>query len=327
MSEERLYKLVSHFSKLSVSVWDGQKQSWHAFKKRFLMTLDSSPLDLRLHLLDDRFHSPDVPVVDDAHELNEVEFTSTIRINVQKQRSLKSVLFGAVPKNVQDALLALRGTWTLAQATGWDSPDHHVVELHGQQLGRVLLEDPTVHTWWNYLVQRFEAQTQIEKTVLHRELQAVPYDPSKPIHEFITALEERANRLIEAGEDVSDTMKLSIIYAMLGAHAAHEETVAKLVHEGYSYRAAVDYLYVLFRNKESIDDLGGRSRPVGARAAAAGLEDASVSAVRFKKPFTCNHCHKPGHTRDRCYDLHPELRPKPGDDKKERDPSKIKCFN
>ncbi len=64
MSEEKLDKLHSHISKLIVVAWDGQKSNWIAFKNRLFVVLDSSPRDLRLYLVDDRFHSPDVPVAD-----------------------------------------------------------------------------------------------------------------------------------------------------------------------------------------------------------------------------------------------------------------------
>ncbi len=155
MSEAELDKISKIISGVTVVAWDGQPDGWVGFKKGLFLSLDAAPRNLRAHFSDDLFHVPDVPAVADGVNVNAADFNTVLAKNIQKQKSLKKFLHSCLPPSLRDAVLALSGRWTEAQATGWVA-----AQPHGRDLIRVIMAEPTVHTWWNYLTERFDAQTQ-----------------------------------------------------------------------------------------------------------------------------------------------------------------------
>jgi len=68
-----------------------------------------------------------------------------------------------------------------------------------------------------------------------------------------------------------------------------------------------------FQHAITLADIPGPSRPPAGGGKSSGTGKEADSSL--KKAPLCQHCQKPGHTADRCFQLHPELR-RPRHDKK-----------
>jgi hypothetical protein len=60
-----------------------------------------------------------------------------------------------------------------------------------------------------------------------------------------------------------------------------------------------------FQHAITLSDLPGQSKPPAGGGKGTGAGKAADSPL--EKALKCDHCHKPGHTQDRCFQLHPEL--------------------
>ena len=69
-----------------------------------------------------------------------------------------------------------------------------------------------------------------------------------------------------------------------------------------------------FQHAVTLSDLPGQTKPLACGSRGPGTVRAADSSLK-KAPF-CEHCRKTGHTQDRCFQLHPELRKPRSDNKK-----------
>ena len=69
-----------------------------------------------------------------------------------------------------------------------------------------------------------------------------------------------------------------------------------------------------FQHAVTLSDLLGQTKPLAGGSRGTGTVIAADSSLK-KAPF-CDHCRKTGHTQDRCFQLHPELRKPRSDTKK-----------
>ena len=69
-----------------------------------------------------------------------------------------------------------------------------------------------------------------------------------------------------------------------------------------------------FQHAITLSDIPGQTRPPAGGSKGAGADKAADKALQ--KTSFCDHCKKPGHTQDRCFQLHPELKKHSSDKKK-----------
>jgi hypothetical protein len=69
-----------------------------------------------------------------------------------------------------------------------------------------------------------------------------------------------------------------------------------------------------FQHAITLSDIPGQTRPPAGGSKGSGTDRAADKAL--KKTSFCDHCKKPGHTQDRCFQLHPELKKLSSDKKK-----------
>ena len=69
-----------------------------------------------------------------------------------------------------------------------------------------------------------------------------------------------------------------------------------------------------FQHAITLSDLPGQSKPPAQGNKGQGADKAAEQPS--KKTLKCEHCKKQGHTQDRCFKLHPELKKQPPDNKK-----------
>lgn len=154
------------------------------------------------------------------------------------------------------------------------------------------LRDPVLI--WKKLKEAFEAVGFTARYNLWKRLFNIKIKESQSIVDYLDDIREVSIRLRECGVNIMDEILVTI--ALQGIGSEFDALIAVITHKE---KPTFDELTALLTEEISRKGLtlsGSRSY------------QETVLQVGERKPGVCWHCGKPGHKKDRCFELHPEMR-------------------
>jgi hypothetical protein len=144
---------------------------------------------------------------------------------------------------------------------------------------------------WNKLKESFSRVGFAARYNVWKQLFTVEFRNSENIEEYLDRVRGWVNTLREGGAEVSDEIMATVALQGLGKDF---DTVISVV--------------TCAKDRPTFESLRGLLLEEEARKPKRVQESMTAYAAGERKPVECWHCGKPGHKRDRCFELHPELR-------------------
>jgi hypothetical protein len=144
---------------------------------------------------------------------------------------------------------------------------------------------------WNKLKESFSRVGFAARYNLWKQLFTVECEHGDKIEVYLNKVRKLVNTLKEGGAEVSDEIVVTV--ALQGLKKDYD-TVISVVTCG--------------KDRPTFESLRGLLLEEEARKSGREREHYPAYMAGERKPVECWHCGKPGHKKDRCFELHPELR-------------------
>ncbi len=161
------------------------------------------------------------------------------------------------------------------------------------------LDTPHPAACFALLKRHFEQSNSVTKGALWKQLFSLKMNDTTPFHDFKHSLDVVASKLEAVKETVTDAFKVRILFEGVTGEADH--TVANLEEKGdIPYDQACHSLQTYYSRAEAKRKYGCTSAP----------NQVAFAAVRHDSADSpCSFCNRSGHTDDKCWKKHPNLRP------------------
>ena len=300
--EEAMEATMRDIRKASDPKFDGVSDNFATWKQLLLMSMQA-------YGLDHYFTSGALPAQTVNHG-EERAFKLMLTKYLTRMAVVRAYFLRMLPLKYAAQVMGLSPTRRDAVLANCVLGDHVADTLN---LNGVLDTNACVFTMFEYLCGQFEVRTVAERQRLWKHFNNIKMRDGD-FEACYSEILDKSNQMSAAGQAVAENNMMSVLLDAMPESASQLVTSIQCEEE-VTFEDAANRLRTYFKTQEVSKERFHRTK---ATKSTAEREDSVLAFKSTHKRF-CHVCKKSGHSADKCWTAHLELRPKRGGETKDKE--------